>query len=199
MAAEIQQELKKLAIGLKVRTLREGRCCGVEELSAKVGISPALLREIESDTVAPMLGTLLNIARELNVAMDAFFARDEPVEQLEFVPAENRLRVPSSRADGQQRLSYNYESLAWRLKSKHMQPFMIEFDPDVDEEIRAAAHDGEEFLHLLDGTLECEIESRRFTLNAGDSLYFYSKLPHRLKALGPRKARALAVLYPYSD
>ena len=54
---------------------------------------------------------------------------------------------------------------------------------------------GEEFLYVLDGTIELSHGEEVYVLNAGDSVYWDSNEPHSLKALGDKIAHGIAVLY----
>ena len=92
-------------------------------------------------------------------------------------------------------MSYTYESLSTQLTDKHMQPFFIEVDVDIDEEIPLQSHDGEEFLYIIDGEIEFHFENEKITLQAGDSIYYDAHIPHAIYGLGSRPPRAVAVLY----
>ena len=52
-------------------------------------------------------------------------------------------------------------------------------------------HPGEEFLLVLKGAIEVQVGERQFRLDAGDSLYFDSELPHRMRTVGRTQAEAL--------
>lgn len=199
MPQTADQELKKLGIGRKIRLLREKRNLTAADLAERAGITPVLLKQIESDVVPPTLGTLLNLAGALGEGIDHFFTGLKPLEKIEHVPASERLQVKGSRKSQSPRLPYSYESLAWRLKDKHMEPFVIHFHPDSLEQIAPTTHEGEEFLFVLEGVVHFEAEDREIDLAPGDSLYFHSEIPHRVRAKGPGAARALAVLLPKSD
>ena len=54
-------------------------------------------------------------------------------------------------------------------------------------------HPGEEFLLVLKGAIEVQVGERQFRLDAGDSLYFDSELPHRMRTVGRTQAEVLVV------
>jgi quercetin dioxygenase-like cupin family protein len=56
-------------------------------------------------------------------------------------------------------------------------------------------HEGEEFLHVLDGTLEFRSIDRVEVLQPGDSIYFESELSHSFRCLGEKPARAIVVVW----
>jgi quercetin dioxygenase-like cupin family protein len=55
-------------------------------------------------------------------------------------------------------------------------------------------HDGEEFIHVLEGSVKLMIDQETHELEPGDSVYYKSTVPH-LIAAARGKAIILAVLY----
>jgi quercetin dioxygenase-like cupin family protein len=76
-----------------------------------------------------------------------------------------------------------------------MEPFLVEFKRKKVEKLSFLRHEGEEFLYVLQGTLEFTTEDEKFVLYEGDSLYFESFIPHAYRAVGNRNAKALTVVY----
>lgn len=196
MSNSTLEELKRLGIGKKIRTLREERGLPIETLAEKVDITPTLLSQIESDVVPPTLATLLNIARVLDITVDHFFIQERSLDRIELTRANERLSVARSRETDTARLTYNYEALAYRLKGKQMEPFLVEFDASIEEQPIPLSHEGEEFCYCLEGEIEFITDERRITLRPGDSLYYYSNVPHVLRGIGPGNPKGIFVLLP---
>jgi quercetin dioxygenase-like cupin family protein len=75
-----------------------------------------------------------------------------------------------------------------------MEPFIVEMEERAAESIVYNNHRGEEFLYVLEGTLEFHCREIVVVLNQGDSLYFDSIIPHGYRGInGP--ARTLVVIY----
>jgi quercetin dioxygenase-like cupin family protein len=55
-------------------------------------------------------------------------------------------------------------------------------------------HSGHEFVLLIEGHLEYEVEAQRFVFEPGDSLLFASRLRHRWRNPAKTPARVLIVL-----
>ncbi len=196
MVVSTSKELKRLGIGKKIRTLREEKQIPMETLAETVDLKPALLSQIENDVVPPTLATLLNIAHELGVQVDHFFIQETALEKVELTRVNERLKVAKSRESDQARMTYNYQALAYRLKGKRMEPFLVEFDSSIDEKLVPLSHDGEEFCYCLEGQIEFITDEKRIVLQPGDSLYYYSKTPHVLRGIGPGKPKGIFVLLP---
>ena len=190
------EELKRLGIGEEIKTLREEKQLSLDDLAEKVDLKPTLLSQIEADVVPPTLATLLNIAKVLGVSVDHFFIREETLEKIELTRVNERLSVTKSRESDQARMTYSYEALAYRLKGKRMEPFLVEFDAEIEEKPIPLSHDGEEFCYCLEGEIEFITDDKRIILQPGDSLYFYSNIPHVLRGIGPGKPKGIFVLLP---
>lgn len=190
------EELKRLGIGRKIRSLREEKQIRIETLSEQIDITPTLLSQIESDVVPPTLATLLNLARVLEVTVDHFFVQETSLEKIELTRANERLSVAKSRETDTARLTYNYQALSYRLQGKQMEPFLVEFDSRIEEQPIPLSHEGEEFCYCLEGEIEFITDERRITLGPGDSLYYYSDVPHVLRGLGPGNSKGIFVLLP---
>jgi quercetin dioxygenase-like cupin family protein len=58
-----------------------------------------------------------------------------------------------------------------------------------------STHEGEEFIHVLDGAVEVEYGKETHALAAGDSIYYDSIVPHQVRAAAGEPARILAVVF----
>lgn len=76
-----------------------------------------------------------------------------------------------------------------------MEPFLVEFKRTRVEKLAYLSHEGEEFLYLIDGTLEFRTKEEIHILNVGDSVYFDSSIPHAYRSLERRNSKALVVVY----
>src|SRR5699024_973714 len=60
-------------------------------------------------------------------------------------------------------------------------------------------HPGEEFIFVQQGTVEVEIPTQVITLAEGDSLYFDSSTPHRVRSVSAERAVGMVVVYDRVD
>ena len=77
MPGRITDEVRKLAIGQKIRTLRESQGLSLGQLAERTRMPEVLLSQIESDVIAPTVAALVNIAGVLGATVDSFF-QDAP-------------------------------------------------------------------------------------------------------------------------
>ena len=192
---DIKHEVKNLHIGKKIRELRKNATLVLQDLSDRTGLSKPLLSQIEKEVVSPPIATLLKISKALNVNIGFFFQDNDPEEKVVLVRRDES-KVIDSRYFGREESGYYYEALAYKKSKKYMEPFLVEFKRMKAEKLSYFSHEGEEFIYLLEGTLEFRTENEQYVLNPGDSLYFESSIPHAYRALERKNAKALTVVYP---
>ena len=59
-----------------------------------------------------------------------------------------------------------------------MEPFLIEIGKKDGKRIDLYSHRGEEFIFVIEGSIEFKTSGETYMLNAGDSIYFESDVPH---------------------
>ncbi|MDP8254206.1 MAG: XRE family transcriptional regulator [Candidatus Alcyoniella australis] len=199
MPEKIKEEVRRLAIGRKIRTLRTKQGLSIEQVSERTSMPVVLLSQMESDVIAPTVAALVNIAKALGTTVDTFFQDAPFTDAIEVVRhGEGRQIRRLQQADATP-LQYNYESLAYRLSGKRMEPFFVEFTLDPGQPPKLVSHEGEEFIYVLQGEVEFVSGEDRVLLQPGDALYFYSKKPHCLRGVGEVVPKAIAVIYPYGE
>lgn len=198
MSGQVAEEIRKLALGVKLRTLRERNGLTLQDLARQTDLPAVVLSQIEQEVVSPTVAALVKLSRALGTSIDALLQDAPFAEQVEVVRAGEGRHIRRQPSTERATLTYSYESLAYRLPGKHMEPFLVDFALDTDEPAIPLSHEGEEFLYILEGAVEFIAGEQRVVLQAGDSIYFYSRAPHALRAIGTVTPRAIAVLYPYS-
>ncbi len=187
---------KSLHVGEKVKRLREGAGLSIEQLAERAGLEPHELERIEREMISPALGVLTKVCDGLGVRLGRFFDMG-PRKYYALVRSSDEkvgTRVASkSGAD----YGYEYTSLGFEKRERVMEPFLITINPpsDSSEMEKPSTHDGEEFVYVLEGELEIQLEDEHFLLKPGDSIYYDASVPHRVLHRGQGPARVLAVIH----
>jgi transcriptional regulator with XRE-family HTH domain len=178
-------------IGRRIARLREQKGISIEQLSQLTGFDRQMLEGIEQGAVCPQLGTIIKLSKALDSALERLLG--EGGHELYAVTrrGEHKVIARSTTSRGQ-RPAYTYMSLAPEVKGRHMEPLMVELKEMSDQEM--SVHAGEEFIHVLDGTVILRVGDEQFELEAGDSAYYLSTTRHLLSAKSGT-ARILAVIY----
>ncbi len=179
------------AIGDKIKKLREDKKLSLDDLSKMTGFDVDLLSSIEKKEIQPQLGTIIKLSK----ALDSAFSRmvSGVGNKLYSITRKNEQKAVSrSTSSKSKKQLYAYKSLAPEVKGRHMEALIVQLEekPDVDPSI----HEGEEFIHVLEGVVELNIGGDVFDLQPGDSVYYLSTTPHLICGKGG-SATILAVLY----
>jgi mannose-6-phosphate isomerase-like protein (cupin superfamily) len=89
--------------------------------------------------------------------------------------------------------NYHYYPLGKGKTDRHMEPMYIEIEPDGNRPL--TAHEGEEFIIVVDGAVDLAYGKETFHLESGDSMYYNSVVPHNVSAAGNARAAIYAVIY----
>ena len=186
---------ESLKIGNKVKELREKKRYTLHDMTAKTGLPKDLLSQIESGEFTPPIATLMKVANACGVGLAYFFRDEAGSEKIAVTRAHENIRVMRRPHHHEGEVNYIYASLEIRKADKHMEPFMVEFPVQDTSEMVFVSHQGEEFLHLLEGQLEFRSIDQVEILNPGDSIYFESDVSHSLRCLGEKPAKAIVVVW----
>jgi len=169
---------------LKLRR-RQGNT--LAQVAQQSGLSISFLSAIERGRAKPSIATLQRLAviYKTNV-LSMFGAGDER--------RVNRLVRPSERKVLRPEPGVQMELLV--LGRTQMEPHIFRIAPGVSSG-GSYHHEGEEFIHVLQGSLEVWLdEIERYVLAEGDTLHFESTHAHRWKNLGEQQAVLLWVNTP---
>ncbi len=178
-------------IGGRLKKIREEKGLTIEQLSQLTGFDQAMLKDIESGSVCPQLGTVIKLSKALDSALQKLIS-DEGKHLYVVTRRDERKEITRSTTNKGQRAAYTYMGLAPEVKGRHMEPLIVELEALPDEE--HSIHQGDEFIYVLQGTVILDIGDEHFELNPGDSAYYLSTTPHLLAAK-EGKAKVLAVIY----
>lgn len=194
---DISLGIKAFNLGGKIRELRQRKRYTLQDVAARTGLSKPFLSQIENNRVIPPVATLLRLATALEVGMAYFFQEETGEDKVAVTRRHERMRVqrPQHRKG---EAYYVYEALDTKKINKHMEPFLVQFPVQETAEVLFVSHEGEEFLHLLEGRLEFRTVDRVEVLEAGDSIYFESDLSHSFRCLGDKPAKAVVVVWSSS-
>lgn len=188
--------MEEAALGKKITTVRESLGLTVQQLAERSRCDVKLIERIERGEVVPSLAPLIAITRALGVRLGTLLddatglgpvvtRRDRPagVERLH--------ALDTSAGPGAGTLEFF--SLAAGKAARHMEPFFIKVNPGPGGDL--SSHEGEEVLFVLSGGIEVAYGSDVHVLGPGDSIYYDSIVPHRVRAAGAEPAQIVAVVY----
>jgi len=155
---------------------------------------PELLSKLERGRLFPTLPTLLRIAMVFGVGLEHFFQDERRRRTLAVVRRGERQRFPDQ--PGAKRPAYYFESLDFKATERRSSAFLADFQLQAEGSETAHQHSGFEFLYLLEGLLRLRVKDDECALEAGDSIYFDSSVPHSYRRVGRQRCSALVVTMP---
>jgi transcriptional regulator with XRE-family HTH domain len=188
------EELDERAICDRIRDFRLMRNMTLDNLASLTGLTKGYLSRIENSGKAPPISTLAKIAAALKVDMISFLRNDD---EEDFDANLDIIRKNERKVSGSKGVPYGYtfESLAYRMPGKNMEPYLITITDAVPT--TEYQHEGEEFIHILDGKIAFSYEEKVHILEEGDSAYFNAGISHSGRSVGGPTARFLCVIYDY--
>ena len=170
-------------VGKKIRKERLKKKMSLDRVANETGFSIDYLKEIEAGKKIPPVGTLLQLAKALEID-SGFFLREQESS------LRSRIRAYTKRTE-----NYAYTTLTPGAESKHLKAFKVTIDAMQDHKGVGYQHEGEEFVYVLSGKIELTVGDHVNVLDVGESLHFNSGIRHKLRNVGKEKAELLIVIY----
>lgn len=184
-------------VGIKIRRIRETKGLSVEDIAERSGLSIEQINSIENDQNLPSLGPLIKVARALGVRLGTFMDDNDQLGPV-ICRAEEREKNSSisfSNGATDSRKHMEYHPLAQQKAGRHMEPFVIDIHPDENKIFQLSAHEGEEFIYVMDGEVEVEYGKEKYLLKKNDSIFYDSIVKHHVHGVPGKSAKILAVVY----
>lgn len=181
-------------LGARLRKLRRAQQLTLSELAAQSGVALSTISKIENGALSPTLDKVLRLANGLNITISQLIGEDSSVVA---EPPPNSRLVPARTSDGIviDTQNYEYRYLCGELKNKLMIPIRARIKAATIQEFGPLErHGGEEFLIVLEGTIEVHTEFYApVTLQRGEGIYLDSTMGHAYLSAGDVDAEALCI------
>jgi transcriptional regulator with XRE-family HTH domain len=187
-AADAGSEMRA-SLGDLIRAARTGRFT-IDELARRSGVSSGRISQIERGLANPSFATLWKLATALQIQIGTFFQGPAAEEQMVVRKNEGK------------RLVLPHDDLVYQLLTPDLQGslevFRFQVPPAFDNSRRPITHQGDECIHILEGSLEVTVGEQMFLLEEGDSITYEAVLPHFVRNPGDGTAVAIAAVTPPS-
>ncbi|MDR2933553.1 MAG: XRE family transcriptional regulator [Oscillospiraceae bacterium] len=184
-------ETKIMEIAQRIRELRMILEMSEQEMADITDVSLEEYREYEAGKKDYSFTFLYECARAFGVDIVELLTGENP--KLSFytvVRAGKGLPI-------RRRQSFTYQHLAYRLKDKLAEPFVVTAPYNEHEQntpIHLSHHEGQEFDFILKGSLKVQIDDHIEVLGEGDAIYYDSGHGHGMIATGGAECVFLAVV-----
>lgn len=174
-------------LGPRLRKLRQSRSLSLGDVSEGTGISASFLSMVENGQSDITISRLMKLVHWFGVS----------VADLVQEPDSSRIQVV--RADRRRSVRLVDEGISIQILTpdgRHRMMPVINVYERGGGMTDPARHDGEEFVHVLSGRIELQVEGESVVLEAGDSAYYRADVPHSFRNVGRGKARFFGVTTP---
>ncbi len=172
-------------IGPRLRRMRLQNGYSLSKVARAAGVSVGFLSALERKQMTASVATLRRLARFYHINILALFDPSD-ANPGRVTPADRKVLDAGP--------GVRMELLAWG--NTLMEPHLFRVAPSAGSG-ESYAHDGEEFLYILKGTLEISLANgETHLLQEGDSFYFESNNAHHWKNPGKRETLVLWINTP---
>lgn len=181
----------KTKLGALLRAIRNARHLTIKEVATKAGVSSSLLSQIERNRISPSLDTLLQLLEVYGVSPNKFFKDYETQSRVEIIKKNERKIY--------ERKGFKYEKLCGESQAKgnhSFNAFFLELAPGQERGDADDGHLGRELGIVVAGTAELIYGQEQYGIQAGDTVSFFSQIPHVIRNTGQDLFQAYWVVTP---
>jgi transcriptional regulator with XRE-family HTH domain len=179
-------------IGFNLKRIREERNLSLRDIAKKIDISPSFLSQIENGKTNPSVATLKAIADALSTTIAALMGEEVRADD-NYIIRESERKSIGNLGNG-----IKIHLLTSHDPYKQMEPLFFTFESDASSGDTPYQHYGQEFLLVLSGSIELMLNSTRYVLRKGDTMYFNSNMPHSYRNIDKDKTEVVWVVTPPS-
>ncbi|KQU89601.1 XRE family transcriptional regulator [Mesorhizobium sp. Root102] len=186
--AKQTDEAADLAVGERLKVLREAAGISQRELAKRSGVTHATISLIEQEAHAPSLVSLHRILQAFPVTLADFFAL--PTSQTNVVFAEAQEFTVVSRGETDIRM------LAAERRDKRLQMFFEHYHPGAGTGEEPIIHEGETAAVVIQGIVEVEAGGLTRRIGPEGGFQVLSGEPYKLRNIGDEIAVVVCACTP---
>ncbi|KPP91346.1 MAG: Xre family transcriptional regulator with cupin sensor [Rhodobacteraceae bacterium HLUCCA08] len=182
--------------GRRIRHARLMKGYTLRQLAEIVDCSESMVSKLENSRLSPSLAMLHRLAEALDTTVPDLLIvgpQDDGADPVTVFPAERFVERPAQ--DGEENRLVWFDRVLPFDKQGLLQVNLLHLAPGA-EQPRFLQHEGEEFIFVLDGTLDVIVKDHSYPVAAGGGIFFSSMLDHRYANTGTEVVRALWVNTP---
>ena len=174
-------------ISAKIKALRKEKKLTLKNLSEKTGLSASFLSQVENSSSSLAITSLKKIADALEEDISYFF--QSPTSKSFHVKYEYQdpFTIENSKSE--------FVKLSGQFPNRVLEAMIVTI-PALQQHGDYFSHPGEEFVYILDGTLEITLDKKKYLVKQGDSIHYPSTVEHVWKNPLKHSLRLLVIVTP---
>jgi transcriptional regulator with XRE-family HTH domain len=177
----------EMAVGLKIRELRNQHGFSLRTLAERSGLNINTLSLTENGKSSSSVATLQQLSKALEVPITAFFESEPVPKRVVFTSHKRRPEAILHNA--------HMQNLGKDLAGSVVQPFIVTLEPGAGSGAQMVVHAGHEFVYCLRGQVLYVIDEIVYILAPGDSVVFESDLPHQWRNIDENQSQIMLILF----
>jgi transcriptional regulator with XRE-family HTH domain len=179
-------------IGINIKARREEKNMTLRDMAEKLGVSASFLSQVETGKASPSLSTLKRISGILQTTIGELIGENLKAPRHPVVRNEERQSIRNI-GDG-----IDIYLLSSPDTNNQMEPLLFRFNENAHSGESSYRHFGQEFVIVIKGSMEIDLNDNKYLLNKGDSIYFNSSVPHSFRNTAKGETEAIWVVTPPS-
>ncbi len=176
-------------VNSNIKLYRKRRQMTLKEVAQELDVSISFLSQIENGKAMPSLATLKKIADALNTTIGVLVGEDKAASKNPIVREKERRSIKEIGS------GLKIEMLATQDPNMQLEPVLFTFAENGSTG-DFSQHFGQEFVFVISGSLEINLDGKKYILNKGDSIYFDSYRPHFFHNRNNGVTRAIRIITP---
>jgi len=177
-----------MSLGKRIRLRRQELGFSLRKLSSLTGLTPGFLSQVEKDISAPSLVSLQHISTALGVPM-FYFHEEEVVKS-----------SPVIRANERPKLFFKDQRIGYELLTRDMggqtMGMLVRMQPGARRVAEPLAKPNEQWMHVLHGVLEIEINGEAYQLFSGDTISYDGNSLRQFSCVGEEELVIICCVAP---
>jgi transcriptional regulator with XRE-family HTH domain len=175
-----------VALGEAIRQRRQGRGLTLNQVAGLSGLSQPFLSQVERGLARPSLRSIGRIATALGTSSIGLLAIGKGDNATDVMRAEDRDALHQSEA--------NPGAQVLPLVRGDRQMRAVEFTGHVSQWEGYFLHRNDEFMYVIEGGIEVDLDGEVTELTAGDTVYYSGGVAHRWRTAGEAPSRVMVVI-----
>jgi transcriptional regulator with XRE-family HTH domain len=174
-------------IALNIRKLRDERGLTLDALAKAARVTKGFLSQVENFRAMPSLPLIYKLAEALGIEPGALFSASRENPRYVFTGKGRGTVIEREYPES----GFIYRALAKGKSNKTMEPFLLEIPAKATR--KSVCTNGNEFIYVLEGSIDFHLGADIVRMKAGDSLYFEGEIPHFPENVTNKRATILVV------
>jgi len=174
-------------IGERIRRRRRELGLTLRELADRTGVSVSFLSQVENNRCNPSLDSIHRIATALGV-------------QLLYFRTDDNINSPITRAHERPKLHFRNPNVGYELLTRYLggatMAMVLRFQPGERRSAEALAQQTEQWMYVLQGTMEITVKGEQYILWPGDFIVYAGNDLEETACIGENELEVLCCFAP---